>query len=142
MRQVLWLVALGLLAASCSRQPDSTGALAELAIYEAVFRHKLQGLPAEARLYLSVANQDAPPELLRRLRETWPNLEPASRQPKGTGTTFYAHALTWLDRDTVEVQVGSTRQTKHHPEQEFADFRVVRQGGQWVVEGKTNETTS
>jgi hypothetical protein len=50
--------------------------------------------------------------------------------------------LKWIDRDTAELKAGHWLPTRYGIEGYFADHRVVRQGGRWVVAAVTNETMS
>src|SRR5262249_22595916 len=65
--------------------------------YEAVFRSRLQNHPRDVRAYLSVDGRDLPADLLRRLPRDWPNLAPASEEPKEKGLRFYVSDLKWID---------------------------------------------
>jgi hypothetical protein len=130
----------GLVLAGCSNRPaegDDT-----LAVYEAVFRYRLEKQPADVRAYLAVDGQDPPLELLNRLRRDWPNLKPASEEPKEKGLQVYVQGLAWINRDTAELQAGHWFPTKFAGEGYFGDHHVVRKGGRWVVEKVTNETMS
>jgi len=64
-----------------------------LDVYEAVFRYRLQNHPRDVRAYLSVDGRDLPADLLRRLRRDWPNLAPASEEPKEKGLRLYVSEL-------------------------------------------------
>src|SRR5439155_14860676 len=77
-----------------------------LDVYEAVFRYRLQQYPADVRAYLSVDGEDVPADLLARLRRDWPNLEPASKEPKEKGRRVYVEGLRWINQDTAELKAG------------------------------------
>jgi hypothetical protein len=145
MRRYLVFAALGLVGVGCSDRPDGNPPAQgddALAVYEAAFRYRLQKRPADAIAYLSVDDQDPPAELLRRLRRDWPNLKPVSEEPKEKGLRVYVKGLKWIDRDTAELRAGHWLPTRSAGEGYFADHRVVREGGRWVVAQVTNETMS
>ena len=135
---------LGLAVAGCagSSGGESKPPRDRLGVYEAVFRYELRKRPRDVSAYLSVDGRDAPAELLRRLRRDWPNLKPASEEPKEKGLQLYVKDLKWLGGDTAELRAGYWFPTKFAGQGYFADHRVVWKDGQWVVEGVTNETMS
>jgi len=145
MRRSILVAALGLLAAGCS-EPGDRGPADRAedagAVYEAVFRYHLQKLPTPVRAYLTVDGQDPPADLLKRLRRDWPNLQPASAEPKEKGLRVYVKSLKWIDQDTAEMNAGHWFPTKYAGEGYFGDHRVVRHGERWVVEEVTNEVMS
>jgi hypothetical protein len=145
MARCLVLAALCALAAGCfgpgasapAARPDEA-----IDVYEAVFRYRLQQQPADAEAYLSVDGQDPPAELLRRLRQDWPNLKPASEEPRDKGRRVYAEGLRWEGRDAAVMKAGYWFPTKAAGQGYFADHHVTRDQGRWVVAKVTNETSS
>ncbi len=134
-----------LLAAGCSQRASRGPAVREgdpLEVYEAVFRYRLAKRPADLRAYLSVEGKDPPADLLSRLRQDWPNLKPASEEPKEKGPHVYVEGLNWVDGDTAVLKAGHWSPSKFGGEGYFADHRVVRDKGRWVVESVANETMS
>ena len=125
-----------LLAAGCGKP-----ALAPRDVFEAVFRHRLQKYAPDVTAYLSVDGKDPPAELLDRLREDWPNLKPASEDPKRMGLHVYASDLRWVGVAAV-TKAGYWFRTEFAGEGYFADHHVVLNGGRWVVEKATSETIS
>ena len=113
-----------------------------LDVYEAVFRYRLKNHPRDVRGYLSVDGRDLPADLLRRLRRDWPNLAPASEEPKEKGLRLSVSELKWIDANTAEVHAGYWFPTKFAGEGYFADHRVVKKDGQWVVASVSNEVMS
>ncbi len=137
------LVCLGVTGCSGSSGGDAPAPSKDpLDVYEAVFRYRLQNHPRDVRAYLSVDGRDLPADLLRRLRRNWPNLAPASEEPKEKGLRLYVEELKWIDESTAELRAGSWFPTKYAGEGDFADYRVVKKNGQWVVASVTNETMS
>ena len=138
-----------LLAAGCFAQPgNGLGAKADDTpdIYEAVFRYRLQLLPgnpkpAEVKAYLAVDGKDPPVELLKRLRKDWPNLRPASEEPKEKGLRVYVEGFKREAQDAV-LKAGYWFPTKFAGEGYFADHHVIRDKGRCVVEKVTNEVSS
>ena len=139
MRLVVSIVVVGLLA-GCNRSSNRGGDTVD--VYEAIFRHSLKAYPADAVAYLAVDSGDVPADVLARLRDDKPNLQPASAEPKAKGLRVYADGLRWLDRDTAEVSTGYWFPTEHSGEGRFADYQVVRQSGRWVMKRVGNETVS
>ncbi len=113
-----------------------------LDVYETVFRYQLKNSPADARAYLSVDGQDPSPDLLTRLLRDWPNLKPISEEPKEKGRHVSVKGLKWINRDAAELRAGYWFPTKFAGEGHFADYHVVRQGKQWVVQKVANEIMS
>jgi len=143
MRCVSGLLAMGLFAVGCSggpaaRQDD------DLAVYEAVFRYRLEMLRGGAGVtaYLAVDGKDPPPELLKLLRADWPNLKPASEEPKEKGLRLYVEDLRRGPGDAVMLKAGSWSPSRFGGEGYFADHHVGRAGGRRVVEKVDNETMS
>jgi hypothetical protein len=126
--------------AGCAVRPDRSADSPD--VLEAVFRYRLQKHPHDVRAYLAVDGQDPPEELSSRLRKDWPNLAPASEEPKEKGLRFHVEGLKWIDRDTAEVEAGYWFPTKFAGEGYFGVHRVVREGGRWVVQKVTDETMS
>jgi hypothetical protein len=153
MARYLVLVMSCLVAVGCGAQPingptgkpgDHSGD--DVDVYEAVFRYRLQKQfanqkPADVNVYLAVDGQDPPAELLKRLRKDWPNLQPASEDPKEEGYRVYVTNLKW-GGSGAEVKAGYWFPTKFAGEGYFADHHVIRENGRWVVEKLTNETSS
>ena len=140
---VLGLLGLGVAGCSESSAGGSPAPSKDpLDVYEAVFRYRLQNHPRDVRAYLSVDDRDAPEELLRRLRRDWPNLAPASAEPKEKGLRLYVNNLTWIDDETAEVNAGYWFPTKFSGEGYFGDHHLVWKEGRWVVERVTKETMS
>ena len=136
---------LGLAVAGCSGSSGGgSSALATdpLDVSEAVFRYHLRKRPRDVSAYLSVDGKDIPAELLRRLQRDWPNLKPASEEPKEKGLRLYVKNLKWSGGDTAELHAGYWFPTKFAGQGYFADHRVVRKEGRWVVASVTNETMS
>jgi hypothetical protein len=143
------LIALScLLGAGCFQQAgNGPGAQSEddLDVYEAVFRYRLEKLPADTKpadvkAYLSVDGKDPPAELLKRLRQDCPNLKPASEEDKGF--RVYVEGIKWGARGAAELKAGYWFPTKFAGEGYFADHHIIRDKGRWVVEKVTNETSS
>jgi hypothetical protein len=135
---------LGLAVAGCSGSSGGDSLAPprhKLDVYEAVFRYQLRKRPRDVSAYLSVDGGDAPAELLRRLRKDWPNLKPASEEPKEKGLQLYVKDLKW-NGDVAVLRGGYWFPTKFAGQGYFADHRVVWKDGQWVVAGVTNETMS
>lgn len=133
------------LAAGCSQQAGGgAGARPKdtLDVYEAVFRYGLKKHPADVKAYVAVDRKDAPAELLKRLQKDWPNLKPASEEPKQKGLRVYAENLKWGAADAAEIKAGYRIPTKYADEGYFADHHVIRENGRWVVQKVTNETSS
>jgi hypothetical protein len=150
MVRYLVLAALCVVAAGCAaREGDGPGdgpgappPQDPLDVYEAVFRYRLRNQPADVTAYLSVDDKDPPAELMTRLRKDWPNLKPASEEPKEKGHRIYVEGLKWGDRGTAELRAGYWFPTRFAGEGYFADHHLVREKGRWVVEKVTNETSS
>jgi hypothetical protein len=113
-----------------------------LDVYEAVFRYRLEKLPADVEAYLSVDGKDPPASLLMRLRKDWPKLRPVSEEPKRKGYRVYAEAVRWEGRGAAVVRAGYWFPTRYAGEGRFADHHVARENGRWVVTGVTNEVSS
>jgi hypothetical protein len=139
MIRFLVLTAACLSQAGCATPDRSADALA---VYEAVFRDRLRQHPPDVRAYLVIDGADPSEDLLSRLRTDYPNLAPASEEPKEKGLRLHVEGLKWIDRDTAEVKSGYWFPTKFAGEGYFADYRVVREGGRWVVQKGKNETMS
>ncbi|HWG42354.1 MAG TPA: hypothetical protein VN688_06160 [Gemmataceae bacterium] len=134
-----------LILAGCSNQPGNNSSAQSgdaLDVYEAVFRYRLQKYPADVRAYLAVDGQDVSEELLGRLRRDWPNLKPASEEPKEKGLRVYVEKLKWVNRSTAELHAGWWSPSKFAGDGYSGDHRVVRDGRQWRVEKVTNEIMS
>jgi hypothetical protein len=145
MARSLVLAAWCVLLSGCSEQGASGPAARSddaLDVYEAVFRFRLQKQPADVEAYLSVEDKDPPAELLKRLRQDWPNLKPASEEPKAKGRRVYAEGLKWEGGGKAVLKAGYWFPTKFASQGYFADHHVVRDKGQWAVEKVTNETSS
>ena len=94
------------------------------------------------RAYLAIAGADPSEDLLTRLRKDWPNVAPASEEPKEKGLRLHAEKLTWIDRNNAELESGYWFPTKFAGEGYSAKYRVSREGGRWVVQKSTNEVMS
>lgn len=143
MRRLLGLLVIGLFAVGCSGGPAAQQD-DDLAVYEAVFRYRLekQHGGGEVTAYLAVDGKDPPAELLKRLRADWPNLKPASEEPKEKGLRLYVEGLQRGPGDTATVKAGYWFPTRFAGEGYFADHHVIRSGGRRVVEKVTGETMS
>jgi hypothetical protein len=144
MRRAFLLTALCLVA-GCSNQPHggpSGQSDDAIDVHEAVFRYRLENQAADVRAYLEVDGQDPPAELLGRLCRDWPNLKPASEDPKEQGLRLYVKELKWLGRDAAELRAGYWFPTKYAGEKYFGDHHLVREDGKWTVKHVTNETMS
>ena len=145
MRRTIACGLLGLALAGCS---GSSGERAPspprdpLDVYEAVFRYRLRNKPRDVTAYLKVDGGDVPAELLQRLRRDWPNLKPASEEPKEKGLRLYVKGLKWTGDGAAEVRAGYWFPTKFAGQGYFADHRVEWKDGRWVVAGVSNETMS
>lgn len=133
------------LAVGCS-QPGDSGLAARphdsLDVYEAVFRYRLNKEPAGFKAYLSVEGKDPPAELLERLHKDWPNLKPASAEPKEKGHRVYAEDIKWEGRDAAVLHAGYWFPTRFAGEGYSADHRVIHGSGRWTVVKVTNEISS
>jgi len=148
------LMASCLLAAGCFEQkgdrpgdPQGNGQKDDLAVYEAVFRYRLEKhsvavKPADLQAYLSVNGKDPPAELMKQLRKDWPNLKPVSEEPKEKGLRIYVEDLKWESGTTAVLQAGYWFPTKFAGEGYFGDHHVTFEKGKWVVEKVTGETSS
>jgi hypothetical protein len=162
MSRLLWLLVPCLFSAGCTcapaggnsggpaggtaAGPSGGGQTAQtdetLDVYEAVFRYRLKNRPADTVAYLEVKGKDLPAELLQRLRKDWPNLKPATEQPKNEGLRVYLEDLKWGRAGTAEVRAGHYFPTQFGHQGYFADHHLIRDKGRWVVERLTNETSS
>jgi hypothetical protein len=145
MGHYLVLAASCILAVGCFEQEGNGPATRpddDLDVYEAVFRYRLREKPADFKAYLSVEGKDPPAALLKRLVKDWPNLKPASEEPKEKGHRLYAEGLKRGARGEAELKAGYWFPTRFAGEGYFADHHLVREKGKWVVKKVTNETSS
>lgn len=139
------MAAMALIAAGCfsgvSHGPPDRASDA-IDVYEAAFSYRLAKQSTDIEAYLAVDGKNPAAELITRLRRRWPNLKPASEEPEKNGYRITAEQLKWIDAATAELRLHSVHNTQIARDVYFADYRVVRRGGQWVVEHVSNETMS
>jgi hypothetical protein len=134
-RHLVLLAASCVLAVGCGPGPEGPGDAAP--VFSAVLELELEGTEGEAA-YLFVDGKDPPPELLGRLREQWPELQPGSKAPEGKARRVSVGGLRWIGGDAAEVRGGWSDGTDGAGHL----YRVVRRGGAWVVRSRTTEAVS
>jgi hypothetical protein len=133
MRRLVLLAASCVLAVGCGPKGPEDAA----PVYSAVLERELGGAEGEAA-YLFVDGKDPPPELLGRLRERWPELQPGSKAPQGKARRVSVGGLRWIGGDAAEVRGGWSDGTDGAGHL----YRVVRRGGAWVVQSRTTDAVS
>jgi len=143
MRRACLIMALGVVIAGCGGS-GATGPAAKdsAAVYEAVFRYRLQKQPKEVEAYLAVDGKDAPAELLEKLQKDWPNVKPASAAPKDKGLREYAEDLQWTGNGAAAVKAGHSFPTKFGNEGYFGTHHLLFKNGRWEVDRVTDEVMS
>jgi hypothetical protein len=111
-------------------------------IYVVAIQYRLQKQPIDVTVYVSVDDRDPPDDILIRLRREWPNLKPASQEPEKDGFLITIKSFKWIDKNTAELRMHGRYNSKIAPDHDFADYRVVRRGEQWVVDKVSNITMS
>ncbi|MBI1832602.1 MAG: hypothetical protein HYR84_14265 [Planctomycetes bacterium] len=133
MKRAIGCFALLLCGVGCNGVADVGGNDAA-PVYDIVFRAELKDAKNGAAHFLSVDYKDPAPELMAKLKKTWPELQPWSKKPaekaKERSTHVAAHDLKWIDRHTAEVQGGFS----NGMDGRVNLYRVVNKNGDWVIE--------
>ncbi|MBM3997802.1 MAG: hypothetical protein FJ303_27210 [Planctomycetes bacterium] len=128
-----FVLCLGTVGCDAAADGNDKGKNAE-AVYEIVFRAELKEAKDGAAHFLSVDNKDIGPELLAKLKKTWPALQPWSKRPEPKGKDRVVHIgvhdLKWIDRNTAEVRGGFSNGIDGR----ISGYRIIQRNGAWVIE--------
>jgi hypothetical protein len=106
-------------------------------LYEAVLKHEFPGKGKDEVVFLFIDGKDPAPDLLKRLRQQWPNLQPGSKVPQGQATRIDLGELKTAG-DSAELRVA----VSNGIDGRLLRFWLSRKGGTWVVEKTKLEAQS
>ncbi|MFO0969585.1 MAG: hypothetical protein U0793_28840 [Gemmataceae bacterium] len=138
MRPCFLLAVVPLFAAGCSGADDAKDK-DPAAIYEAVLLEELKGAGKGEAFYVFVDGVDPAPDLLKRLKMRWPDLEPGSKAPvRGKANRVSFHSLKWLTGAVAELAAG----VSNGMDGRGSRYRVIRKGDAWHIESAKVEFES
>jgi hypothetical protein len=137
MQRSFLLVCLCMLANGCNGGPvDETKDLP--LVYEAALGETLKDPSKGEDSFLFIEGKDPAPELLDLLHKKWPKLEPGSKVPAGKANRINLSKLEWIDRDTVELRLGTSNGMDGRGQR----LRLTRKNGVWTVASVKTEAIS
>jgi hypothetical protein len=147
---IVAMLVFSITAAACAQNPATTGgaasASAEADVLEAVFRyqfeHNASGIQQSAERYCLTLPSGMPDaEFLRRFQGNTPPVTAAKQCDRTTGKDLFFEAkhIEWVNDGEATVQGGYW---EGNLSSSGETFRVVREGGRWVVKDARLEVIS
>lgn len=124
-RSKFW-VGLCLALTGCAHDADSDA----VPVFDVVLKHEFPAAKKDMSLFVFIDGKDPSPDLLKRIRETWPGSQAGSKVGKDRVDRVDFGNLKWVGREGVELDCtisnGMDGRRKH--------FKLARKKGVWVVE--------